>query len=102
MYITGVTPSGFKYAIPEERFSDWRTIKALSKLASFEEIDGDNAEDIPKFINAMDEIEQLLFKDGGKKLEKHILKKANGYVAPQILFQDLTAIFKQHRQLKNS
>lgn len=102
MVITGVTPSGFAFAIPEERFSDWRTVKALSKLAEFEDISEDNPEDIPRFINTMGKVEELLFKDGGEKLEKHILKEHDGYIAPQILFQDLIAIFKAHKQTKNS
>ena len=102
MIISGVTPSGFKYAIPEERFSDWRTINTLSKLAEYEDISEDNPEDIPRFINSMGKIEELLFKDGGEKLEKPILKEHDGYIAPQILFQDLISIFKAHKQTKNS
>lgn len=102
MIISGVTPSGFTFAIPEEKFSDWRTVKALSKLAEFEDISDDNVDDIPRFINTMGRIEELLFKDGGTALEKHILKSNNGYVAPVVLFQDLTAIFKAHKQTKNS
>lgn len=102
MVITGVTPSGFAFAIPEERFSDWRTVKALSKLAEFGDISEDNPEAIPRFINTMGKIEELLFKDGGEALEKHILKSNDGYVAPVVLFQDLQAIFNSHRQTKNS
>lgn len=102
MIITGVTPSGFKFAIPEERFSDWRTVKALSNLAEFEDITEDNPEDVPRFINTMGRIEELLFRDGGTALEKHILKSNNGYVAPVVLFKDLTAIFKAHKKTKNS
>ncbi len=101
MIISGVTPSGFKFAISEERFSDWRTVKALARLNEFENIE-DDPQSVVGFINAMDKVERCLFKDGGEKLEKYILKKNNGYVAPQILFNDLIAIFKAAKRTKNS
>ena len=66
------TKSGFECKIDEKVLSDWRVIKELAKLREFEDID-ESTEDGDKvldFINVMSKIEELIFKDKGKALER--------------------------------
>lgn len=100
--ITGVTSSGYKYKVNEDILSDWRVVKELAKLKGFEDIDEEDTDRILDFINVMASVEGLIFKDGGKGLEKHILRHNNGVVAPLVLFQDLMDIFKASKEAKNS
>ena len=100
--VSGVTPSGFKYTIDEKMLSDWRVIRELAKLKGIEDVDEDDTDVMLDFILVMAEVESLIFKDKGKKLEKHILKNNDGQVAPLILFQDLMAIFQANQKTKNS
>lgn len=95
--ITGVTTSGYKYAIDENILADWRVVKKLAKLKELEESD----EGALAFISVMGEIEELIFKDKGKAFEKAILKKNDGIVAPVVCLTELMEIFKQAKQAKN-
>ena len=98
------TKSGFECKIDEKVLSDWRVIKELAKLREFEDIDEstEDGDTVLDFINVMSKIEELIFKDKGKALEKHILANNDGTVAPVVLFKDIMSIFSEAKKLKNS
>lgn len=101
--IKGVTSSGFKYEVDERLVSDWRIVKLLSRISKMsDEADEDDPDAIIAIIDLMDQMEEIMFKDKGKKFEKHILKHNDGLVAPRAAMAELFEIFKAAKESKNS
>lgn len=96
--INGITSSGFHYEIDENRLSDWRVVKKLSKLKNIKE---ESSESALEFISIMSDIEELIFDDGGDAFESHILKKNDGYVAPAVALRELLEILQSNKTTKN-
>ena len=90
--IKGSTESGFEFEIEESVFQDWRFVSALAELADLE--NDDNAQEIT-FINAMNKIAKLLFKDKGKALMKHI-ESIHGTVPADAMLKDLLEIIQSN------
>lgn len=99
--IKGITSSGYKYEIEEERLQDWRLLKALAKFKGMSEDDTVEDEQAFEIIEIMGTVEEIIFKDKGKAFEKHILKKNNGIVAPVVALKELFEIIKSHQSTKN-
>ena len=97
--LEGKTSSGFAYSIPEEKLSDWRIIKRLTKLKNIKD-DGPDA--ALTYIGIMAEIEELLFDDGGDAFEENILKANDGAIAPAIALKELLEILTTNQTTKNS
>lgn len=96
--IKGKTASGYEYEIDENVLTDWRFV---SKLASLAELEDSSDAIETDFINAMAEIEHVIFKDKGKSFEKHIAKCNGGTVSTEVLLRELIEIIKGNGETKN-
>ena len=93
--IKGSTESGFEFEIEESVFEDWRFVSTLSELAELE--NDDNAKEV-MFINVMNRITKLMFKDKGKALMKHIEKIYNSVPTDKML-KELVEIIQLRKNL---
>lgn len=97
--IKGTTSSGFEFELNEDRLKDWRLVKRLSELQSFEN-NTDSVSEM-KFIEIMVDIENLIFDDHGKALENFIASQNAGTVPMDKMLAELLQVLKSNSSTKN-
>lgn len=70
--LVGTTESGYKFEVDKRVRTDWRFVQAYTKLKE------DSASDEAR-VEAMRTVLNVMFKDSGKSLMKHIAEKNDGY-----------------------
>lgn len=85
--IKGITKSGFKYEIPEERLNNYELLEAISELDEDTLI-------LPKVVNL------LLGKEQKKELTKH-LRTEDGMVPMDKMTAEIIEIFQSKSETKN-
>lgn len=92
--ISGETSTGFKYEFDKRALSDWKTVKALTKMQK--------NEDALETIEAIDELGRILLTEKGfNKLLKHVEKCNDGYCCVDKVSEEIADIFKKAEELKN-
>lgn len=86
--IKGITKSGFKYEIPEERLNNYELLEAISELDEDTLI-------LPKVVNL------LLGNEQKKELTKH-LRTDGGMVPMDKMTAEIIEIFQSKPETKNS
>lgn len=86
--LTGKTTSGFEYVISKARLENYELIEALSEV-------DENPLLLPKTVNL------LLGKEQANKLKDH-LRDDEGLVSSEKLSNEITEIFQNQNETKNS
>lgn len=86
--IKGVTKTGFKYQISKERLNNYELLEVIGEL-------DDNPLVLSKVVNL------LLGKEQTEKLKEHLRTK-DGLVPADKLSEEITEIFQNQSETKNS
>lgn len=91
--IEGKTKSGFKYSIDERILSDWRMLEAIHASES---------KDASEQLGGITQLTDLLLGKNKSKFMEHIAKKNDGFVPSEVVTSEITEMFTQVKELKNS
>lgn len=86
--ITGKTKSGFSYELDKERLNNYELLEAIEEL-----------EENPLVLSRV--VNLLLGKEQTKKLKDH-LRTENGIVPTEKMSEEITEIFQNQGETKNS
>lgn len=94
--VTGKTKSGFKYAIDERVFKDWRLMNWLRKLMNKEK-EGDNVESMDYLFNIL----EFVMGDKMDAYIEHVASKNDGYVDFELVSAEIMEIITSNNESKN-
>ncbi len=88
------TKSGFTFHLDKEALDDWRMTEAIADAA--------NEEDTTLQLKGIVAMTRLVFKEQKKAYYAHVSKNNGGRVPNSVINEDITDIFEQLKEAKNS
>lgn len=88
------TKSGFTLKLDKETLDDWRITEAIA--------DAGSEDDTSLQLKGIVALTRLIFKDQKKAYFTHVSKSNGGRVPNSVINEDITDIFEQLKEAKNS